>query len=159
MNNKVVHLRTWLIQKSSLRRWQEYLWLSWNCSTLFYECNTYNIIRNRTIATLTVLTNVEIVLSGCPLYDNDANEEIFAQGHNFIINILIKWQYNMPTYLCNKLVHNMHFCRWPVVRSSVDGRRLPKCRPTVVRLSADERPMVYRWKTEVFPRAISCAYL
>ena len=89
----------------------------------FYECNTYNILRNRTIATITVLTNVEILLSGCPLYDNDANEEIFAQVHNFIINILIKWQYNMPTYLCNKHVHNMNFCRWPVLYSSLSPRK------------------------------------
>ena len=40
----------------------------------------------------------------------------------------------MPTFLCDKYVHNMNFCRWPVAR-------LPKCRPTVVRLSADGLPM------------------
>ena len=52
----------------------------------FYECNTYTILRNRTIATIPLPTNVDILLSGCPLYDNDANEEIFAQVHNFIIH-------------------------------------------------------------------------
>ena len=47
----------------------------------------------------------------------------------------------MPTYLCDKYVHNMNFCRWPVAR-------LPKCRPTVVRLSADDWPMIGRWSTD-----------
>ena len=31
-------------------------------------------------------TNVDILLSGCPLYDNDGNKEIFGQVHNFIIH-------------------------------------------------------------------------
>ena len=33
-----------------------------------------------------VLTNTDILLSGCPLYDNDVNREIFAQVHKFIID-------------------------------------------------------------------------
>ena len=35
----------------------------------FYECNTYIILRNRTIATIPLPTNIDILLSGCPLYD------------------------------------------------------------------------------------------
>ena len=49
----------------------------------------------------------------------------------------------MPTYLCDKYVHNMNFCRWQVAR-------LQNVAPTVVRLSADDQQMVYRCKTEVF---------
>ena len=63
--------------------------LSSATSMLLYSlcfCNTYTILRNRTIATIPLPTNVDILLSGCPLYDNDANEEIFAQVHNFIIH-------------------------------------------------------------------------
>ena len=52
----------------------------------FYECYTYTILRNRTIATIPLPTNVDILLSGCPLYEYDVNEEIFAQVHNFIIH-------------------------------------------------------------------------
>ena len=44
------------------------------------------MIQVRTIATIPLPTNVDILLSGCPLYDNDVNEEIFAQVHNFIIH-------------------------------------------------------------------------
>ena len=47
----------------------------------------------------------------------------------------------MPTHLCNKHVYNMNFCRWPVVRSSVDGRPTPK-------MSPDCRPMDGRWSTD-----------
>ena len=43
--------------------------------------NNYVFLRNRTIAIIPVPTNADILLSGCPLYDNDVNEEIFAQVH------------------------------------------------------------------------------
>ena len=52
----------------------------------FYECNNYAFLRNRTIAIIPVPTNTDILLSGCPLYDNDVNGEIFAQVHKFIID-------------------------------------------------------------------------
>ena len=54
----------------------------------------------------------------------------------------------MPTHLCNKHVYNINFCRWPVVRSSIDGRPTPKmspdCRPIVGRWTADGLPMPNR---------------
>ena len=54
----------------------------------------------------------------------------------------------MPTHVCKKHVHNMNFCRWPVVRSSGDGRPTPKmspdCRPIVGRWTADGLPMPNR---------------
>ena len=54
----------------------------------------------------------------------------------------------MPTHLCNKHVYNMNFCRWPVVRSTADGRPTPKmssdCRSIVSRLTADGLSMPNR---------------
>ena len=62
-----------------------------------------------------------------------------------VIDILIKLQYNMPTYLCNKHVHDMNFCWWPVVRPSIDGHPTPKmshdCRRIVDRSTADGLPI------------------
>ena len=52
----------------------------------FYGCNNYVFIRNRIIATIPFPTNTDILLSGCPLYDNDVNGEIFAQVHKFIVD-------------------------------------------------------------------------
>ena len=57
----------------------------------------------------------------------------------------------MPPHLCNKHIYTriyMNFCRWQVVRSSVDGRPTPKmspdCRPIVGRWTADGLPMPNR---------------
>ena len=65
------------------------------------------------------------------------------------------FQFNMPTKLNNTHVHMCIFVgeRSSDHRSMVAGRQ--KCRPIVVRLSVEGRPMIDRYKTKVFQ---ICAY-
>ena len=69
-----------------------------------------------------------------------------------IINVLIKWHYTtLSSIIClHSYVIRMHINVFVGDRSSDD-------RPTVVRLSGNERPMIDRCKTEEFPWVISCA--
>ena len=50
----------------------------------FLECNKYVTARAETIQLIHHQINIDIILKGCPLYDNISNEEIFLQVHNFI---------------------------------------------------------------------------
>ena len=50
----------------------------------FLECNKYITARAETIQLINHQINIDIILKGCPLYDNISNEEIFLQVHNFI---------------------------------------------------------------------------
>ena len=50
------------------------------------HCRLHNAIRSTTIHQLNYNINIEILLKGCPLYDDRVNGEIFAAVHNFIQN-------------------------------------------------------------------------
>ena len=51
----------------------------------FFECNIYAHQRNTTIYQIPYQINTLILLSGCPLYDDAVNEEIFKIVQRFII--------------------------------------------------------------------------
>ena len=52
----------------------------------FTICNNYNNIRATTLLQIQVPFNINILLCGCPLYDNETNREIFDFVHKFIIS-------------------------------------------------------------------------
>ena len=49
-------------------------------------CSNYDNIRRTTLQQIQVPFNTNILLCGCPLYDNQTNGEIFDFVHKFIIN-------------------------------------------------------------------------
>ena len=51
----------------------------------FLECTKYITTRTETIQLIHHQINIDIILKGCPLYDNISNEEIFLQVHKFIM--------------------------------------------------------------------------
>ena len=52
----------------------------------FFQCANFRAVRAATILSLPHQINIEIILKGCPLYDQQSNEEIVLQVHNFIKN-------------------------------------------------------------------------
>ena len=55
------------------------------------HCRLHNAIRSTTIHQLNYNINIEILLKGCPLYDDRVNGEIFVAVHNFIQNRSAFW--------------------------------------------------------------------
>ena len=52
----------------------------------FTICSNYNNIRATTLLQIQFPFNTNILLCGCPLYDNETNREIFDFVHKFIIS-------------------------------------------------------------------------
>ena len=55
-----------------------------NAEHFLLNCPTYTELRNETIGKITMPYNIETLLKGCPLYDDNVNGEIFLAVQNFI---------------------------------------------------------------------------
>ena len=51
----------------------------------FFECTNYDTVRISTLNQIPYQINTDILLFGCPLYDNETNGEIFRHVHTFIV--------------------------------------------------------------------------
>ena len=55
-----------------------------NAEHFLLNCPIYTELRNETIGKITMPYNIETLLKGCPLYDDNVNGEIFLAVQNFI---------------------------------------------------------------------------
>ena len=50
----------------------------------FLHCKKYNNVRAQSLSALNVAVNIDILLKGCPMYDDTTNRNIFSAVQEYI---------------------------------------------------------------------------